>query len=38
VWCPNIDPNTNWGALDQPYPGDSYVDWTCLDVYNGNTR
>ncbi len=33
VWCPNIsDPATiPMAAL---YPGDSYVDWTCLDGYN----
>jgi beta-mannanase len=35
VWCPNIDypgsPNPTFASL---YPGDSYVDWTCLDGYN----
>jgi hypothetical protein len=33
VWCPNVsDPGTvPMAAL---YPGDSYVDWTCLDGYN----
>jgi hypothetical protein len=33
VWCPNIT------GLSSPspkawYPGDGYVDWTCLDGYN----
>jgi hypothetical protein len=37
VWCPNIDPNSNWAPLNQLYPGDSYVDWTCLDGYNDNS-
>ncbi|MCA1553634.1 MAG: glycoside hydrolase family 26 protein, partial [Chloroflexi bacterium] len=33
VWCPNIEDNqtTPLGSL---YPGDAYVDWTCLDGYN----
>jgi beta-mannanase len=34
VWCPNVDPNhvrTPYPAL---YPGDAYVDWTCLNGYN----
>jgi beta-mannanase len=37
VWCPTADP---WRVL-QPlaglYPGDAYVDWTCMDVYNMNS-
>jgi hypothetical protein len=33
VWCPNIDPA---GSISSLYPGDSYVDWTCLDGYNGD--
>ncbi len=33
VWCPNIsDPATI--PMAELYPGDSYVDWTCLDGYN----
>jgi hypothetical protein len=33
VWCPNISgPTTRAMAL--LYPGDAYVDWTCLDGYN----
>jgi hypothetical protein len=33
VWCPNIasDKSTLMSSL---YPGDAYVDWTCLDGYN----
>jgi hypothetical protein len=35
VWCPNVmqgepDPVT-W------FPGEAYVDWTCMDGYNGST-
>jgi hypothetical protein len=33
VWCPNtVFPGST--PLDQLYPGDSYVDWTCVDTYN----
>jgi hypothetical protein len=35
VWCPNVNyagaPDSN---LADFYPGDAYVDWTCLDGYN----
>lgn len=33
VWCPNtiFNGSTN---LSQLYPGDNYVDWTCVDGYN----
>ena len=34
VWCPNVDPNNSHTPLPGLYPGDSYVDWTCLDGYN----
>jgi hypothetical protein len=34
VWCPNIDPKNNMIPLASLYPGDAYVDWTCLDGYN----
>ena len=37
VWCPNIDPYRAMQPLNQVYPGDAYVDWTCLDGYNFNT-
>jgi hypothetical protein len=33
VWCPNIV-GTGSTPLPELYPGDSYVDWTCLDGYN----
>jgi beta-mannanase len=36
VWCPNIDPYHQMASLSALYPGNSYVDWTCLDGYNGN--
>jgi Glycosyl hydrolase family 26 len=33
VWCPNaIFPGST--SLTQLYPGNSYVDWTCIDGYN----
>jgi len=33
VWCPNVifSGSTSLKAL---YPGDAYVDWTCMDGYN----
>jgi beta-mannanase len=35
VWCPNVQfpksPRPSYASL---YPGDAYVDWTCLDGYN----
>jgi hypothetical protein len=36
VWCPNIDPDNSLTSLASLYPGDAYVDWTCLDGYNGD--
>jgi hypothetical protein len=39
VWCPNIDIQHQFTPLASLYPGDAYVDWTCLDGYNwGSTR
>jgi len=39
VWCPNIDPTHFWTNVSSLYPGNGYVDWTCLDGYNwGRTR
>jgi beta-mannanase len=38
VWCPNIDPEHHYQSLSSFYPGDSYVDWTCLDGYNWGTN
>lgn len=36
VWCPNIDPRGTRAPLAQLYPGDKYVDWTCIDGYAWN--
>lgn len=40
VWCPNVekDPSgiTRW-PIKNLYPGDDYVDWTCIDGYNYNS-
>ncbi len=33
VWCPNTEKSTTI-PLEQLYPGDAYVDWTCIDGYN----
>jgi hypothetical protein len=34
VWCPN----TGWDTSQRDqYPGNAYVDWTCLDGYNWGT-
>jgi hypothetical protein len=33
VWCPNISSPTT-RSMASLYPGDTYVDWTCLDGYN----
>jgi mannan endo-1,4-beta-mannosidase len=39
VWCPNIDyPNSPNPSFQSLYPGDTYVDWTCLDGYNWGTN
>jgi hypothetical protein len=38
VWCPNFDPYHVWTPLPRLYPGDAYVDWTCLDGYNWGTN
>jgi hypothetical protein len=36
VWCPNIASAVTGTSIPvaELYPGDAYVDWTCLDVYN----
>ena len=34
VWCPNADPYTSLQEISVLYPGDEYVDWTCLDGFN----
>jgi len=33
VWCPNVAYSGSV-PYSQLYPGDAYVDWTCLDGYN----
>jgi hypothetical protein len=33
VWCPNVD-SSNSPIAGAPYPGDAFVDWTCMDGYN----
>jgi chitodextrinase len=37
VWCPNTE-FTGSTPLEQLYPGDAYVDWTCIDGYNFGTN
>jgi hypothetical protein len=34
TWCPMADPKGRFQSLSSLYPGDSYVDWTCLDGYS----
>jgi hypothetical protein len=34
TWCPNVDVNGTMPPLEGAYPGDAYVDWTCMDGYN----
>jgi hypothetical protein len=34
VWCPYADPRHRFHPLAGVYPGDEYVDWTCMDGYN----
>jgi beta-mannanase len=33
VWCPNAQFSGST-PLSSLYPGDAYVDWTCIDAYN----
>jgi beta-mannanase len=37
VWCPNSMsiPQESWNYIMDAYPGDDYVDYVGLDVYNG---
>jgi hypothetical protein len=37
IWCPNSMsiPQESWNYLMDAYPGDEYVDFTALDIYNG---
>jgi hypothetical protein len=37
VWCPNVSyPGST--SLESLYPGNAYVDWTCMDGYNRGTK
>jgi Glycosyl hydrolase family 26 len=38
VWCPNVEYSASVKPLSSLYPGDAYVDWTCLDGYNWGTN
>jgi len=38
TWCPNVDFTRKLIPLNQVYPGDAYVDWTCLDGFNWGKR
>jgi beta-mannanase len=38
VWCPNVDFEDRLQDLSSVYPGDEYVEWTCLDGYNSGTN
>jgi hypothetical protein len=38
VWCPNVDISHQLTPLRSLYPGNSYVDWTCLDGFNWGKR
>jgi len=37
IWCPNSMsiPQEKWNDIMYAYPGDAYVDFVALDVYNG---
>lgn len=37
VWCPNASLTDTAAELAELYPGDAFVDWTCLDGYNFGT-
>jgi hypothetical protein len=39
AWCPNVtdEPRVAWNETMNYYPGDAYVDWTCVDGYNWGT-
>jgi hypothetical protein len=38
VWCPNVDFEGRLQNLRSLYPGDEYVEWTCLDGYNSGSN
>lgn len=37
IWCPNSMsvPQEKWNYIMDAYPGDEYVDFTGIDIYNG---
>lgn len=37
VWCPNSKshPQESWNSILEAYPGNEYVDYVGMDVYNG---
>jgi hypothetical protein len=34
VWCPYAEVDRHFADLAPLYPGDEYVDWTCMDGFN----
>ncbi len=34
VWCPYVEVGHRFGSLKRLYPGNRYVDWTCMDGFN----
>jgi len=34
AWCPYAEVDRHFAALAPLYPGDEYVDWTCMDGFN----
>jgi len=34
AWCPYAEVDRHFAALKPLYPGDEYVDWTCMDGFN----
>ena len=34
VWCPYAEVDRHFAELAPLYPGDEYVDWTCMDGFN----
>jgi hypothetical protein len=38
VWCPNVDFTRKLVPLERLYPGNRFVDWTCVDGFNWGNR
>jgi hypothetical protein len=38
VWCPNIDLSRKLFPLERLYPGNRFVDWTCMSGFNWGKR